>query len=88
MFKKDSLGAERRQYIRLDSVFSVQFRILSLDGEKALSDWLQGCLPYATQDFVDTGHGWTTPKGNSTGSLSGTTYALFACYNYNPLEIK
>jgi len=46
------------------------------------------CLPYATQDFVDTGHGWVTPKGKSTGSLAGTTYTLFAYYNYNPLELK
>jgi hypothetical protein len=46
----------------------------------------QACLPYATQDFVDTGHGWMTPKGKSTGSVAGTTYTLFAYYNYNPLS--
>jgi hypothetical protein len=46
------------------------------------------CLPYATQDFIDTGHGWLTPKGKSTGSVSGTTYTIFAYYNYNPLELK
>jgi len=45
----------------------------------------QGCLPYATQEMVDTGHGWITPKGNSTGSLSATAYAIFAYYGYNPL---
>jgi hypothetical protein len=48
----------------------------------------EGCLPYATQDSVDTGHGWLTPKGKSTGSVAGTTYALFAYYNYNPLQLK
>ena len=48
----------------------------------------EGCLPYATQDFVDTGHGWFTPKGKSTGSLAGTAYTFFAYYNYNPLELK
>jgi outer membrane murein-binding lipoprotein Lpp len=48
----------------------------------------EGCLPYASCDFVDTGHGWMTPKGKYTGSLSGTTYALFAYYNYNPLEFN
>jgi outer membrane murein-binding lipoprotein Lpp len=47
----------------------------------------ESCLPYATQDFVDTGHGWMTPKGSSTGSVAGTTYSLFAYYNYNPLEL-
>jgi len=49
MFKKDSLGTERRQYIRFDSVFPVQFRILSLDGEKALSDWLPGFCGYRSR---------------------------------------
>ncbi len=48
----------------------------------------QGCLPYATQDQVDTGHGWVTPKGSHTGSVSGTAYALFAYDGFNPLELK
>lgn len=48
----------------------------------------ESCLPYATQDYVDTGHGWMTPKGSRTGSVSGTAYAIFAYYNYNPLELK
>jgi outer membrane murein-binding lipoprotein Lpp len=48
----------------------------------------EGCLPYATQDYVDTGHGWKTPKGNHTGSVSGTVYTLFAYYGFNPLELK
>ncbi|MDI6758247.1 MAG: hypothetical protein QMD94_01010 [Candidatus Omnitrophota bacterium] len=47
----------------------------------------QGCLPYATLDNVDTGHGWLTPKGRSTGSVAGTAYTIFAYYNYNPLEL-
>lgn len=48
----------------------------------------ESCMPYATQDFADTGHGWSTPKGKSTGSVAGTTYTIFAYYNYNPLELK
>jgi hypothetical protein len=48
----------------------------------------EGCLPYATNDYVDTGHGWMTPKGRSTGSVAGTAYTIFAYYNYNPLEVK
>ena len=47
-----------------------------------------GCLPYASVDFVDTGHGWMTPKGKATGSVSGTAYTLFAYHNYNPLQLK
>lgn len=48
----------------------------------------QGCLPYATLDQVDTGHGWATPKGSHTGSVSGTAYTLFAYYGFNPLELN
>jgi hypothetical protein len=48
----------------------------------------EGCLPYASSDFVDTGHGWTTPKGKSTGSVSATAYTIFAYYHYNPLELQ
>ncbi len=48
----------------------------------------QGCLPYATVDHVDTGHGWMTPQGSHTGSVSGTAYTLFAYYGFNPLELK
>ena len=48
----------------------------------------QGCLPYASSDSVDTGHGWTTPKGKNTGSLSATIYAILAYYGFNPLELS
>lgn len=48
----------------------------------------EGCLPYATLDSADTGHGWMTPKGKYTGSVAGTAYTLFAYSNYNPLELK
>ena len=46
------------------------------------------CLPYASSPFVDTGHGWRTPKGSRTGSLSSTAYFLLAYYGYNPLRGK
>jgi hypothetical protein len=48
----------------------------------------EGCLPYASLDYVDTGHGWTTPKGKLTGSVSGTAYTVFAYYHYNPLDLQ
>jgi hypothetical protein len=48
----------------------------------------ESCLPYATHEMVDTGHGWITPKGSSTGSLSGTAYAIFAYYGHNPLAFN
>ncbi|MFC1703370.1 PilZ domain-containing protein [Candidatus Omnitrophota bacterium] len=48
----------------------------------------EGCLPYATEDDVDTGHGWRTPRGKSTGSLAATAYTIFAQKGYNPLQLK
>jgi hypothetical protein len=48
----------------------------------------ESCLPYSSCDFVDTGHGWVTPKGKATGCASGTAYTIFAYYHYNPLELK
>jgi len=45
------------------------------------------CLPYASAQNADTGHGWATPQGSSTGSVAGTAYTIFAYYNYNPLQI-
>ncbi|MDD3345252.1 MAG: hypothetical protein PHO34_02290 [Candidatus Omnitrophica bacterium] len=48
----------------------------------------EGCLPYASQAYVDTGHGWMTPKGKHTGSVSGTAYTIFAYYGINPLRLK
>jgi len=48
----------------------------------------ESCLPYATQESVDTGHGWLTPKGRSTCSVAGTAYTIFAYYGYNPLQLQ
>ncbi len=47
----------------------------------------RGCLPYASVDNADTGHGWRTPKGRRTGSLSGTAYGIFAWTGYNPFQL-
>jgi hypothetical protein len=46
------------------------------------------CLPYASLPCVDTGHGWRTPKGRKTGSLSSTAYFLIAYMGYNPLKAQ
>lgn len=48
----------------------------------------EGCLPYASQDDVDTGHGWRVARGSRTGSAAGTAYTIFAKYGYNPLMLK
>lgn len=44
------------------------------------------CFPYASSASVDTGHGWRTPEGDRTGSLSSTAYFLIAYKGYNPLR--
>jgi len=46
----------------------------------------EGCLPYASIDDVDTGHGWRVAKGRRTGSIAGTAYYIFASKDYNPLS--
>ncbi|HQP91696.1 MAG TPA: hypothetical protein PLU24_03380, partial [Candidatus Omnitrophota bacterium] len=46
------------------------------------------CLPYASHEFADTGHGWRTPKGNRTGSVAGTAYAILAIDGFNPLRFN
>ena len=48
-------------------------------------DW---CLPYASQENVDTGHGWRTPRGNRTGSVAATVYTIFAISEFNPLQLQ
>ncbi len=48
----------------------------------------RGCLPYASIDNVDTGHGWRTPRGPRTGSVSGTAYGIFAWVGYNPFDLE
>ena len=85
-YKKDMIAKARSYALKADEYLNqLGDMIISSPSPSGQGE---SCLPYATQDFVDTGHGWATPKGKSTGSLAGTTYALFAYYNYNPLEIK
>ncbi|MCF7888348.1 MAG: PilZ domain-containing protein [Candidatus Omnitrophica bacterium] len=47
---------------------------------------VEPCLPYASSPYVDTGHGWRTPRGKRTGSLASTAYFLIAYDGYNPLR--
>ncbi len=48
----------------------------------------EGCLPYATLEDADTGHGWRTPKGSFTGSIAGTAYMMMAIKEFNPLMLR
>lgn len=48
----------------------------------------EGCLPYATLENADTGHGWHTPSGLSTCSVAGTAYMIMAVKKFNPLMFQ
>ncbi|MBP9733354.1 MAG: PilZ domain-containing protein [Candidatus Omnitrophica bacterium] len=45
-----------------------------------------GCLPYASAENTETGHGWRTPAGHRTGSVAGTAYGVFAWLGFNPFD--
>ena len=45
-------------------------------------------LPYASDERVDTGHGWTTPGGRETTSICSTIYVMFAYEGYNIFMLK
>lgn len=84
-YKKGMIAKSRVYKLKADNyLLELSSMIISSPSSSGQGE---GCLPYATQDFVDTGHGWMTPKGNSTGSVAGTAYTLFAYYNYNPLQV-
>jgi hypothetical protein len=84
-YKKGMIAKSRAYKLKADDyLLELSSMIISSPSPSGQGE---GCLPYATQDFVDTGHGWVTPKGNTTGSVAGTVYTLFAYYNYNPLQM-
>ncbi|MDD4939320.1 MAG: hypothetical protein PHE18_00945 [Candidatus Omnitrophica bacterium] len=85
-YKKDMIAKARTYELKADEYLRGMGNMII--SSPSPSGQGESCLPYATQDFADTGHGWSTPKGKSTGSLAGTAYTLFAYYNYNPLELK
>lgn len=58
--------------------------VISSPSSFGQGDW---CMPYASQENVDTGHGWRTPNGNKTGSVAATTYTIFAISKFNPLNL-
>jgi len=83
-YKKGMVAKARAYELRADTYLAELANMII--SSPSPSGQGESCLPYATVDFVDTGHGWMTPKGKTTGSVSGTVYTLFAYYNYNPLE--
>lgn len=86
-YKKEGISEKERVYN-----FKAQYYLAQL-GKMVISSPSptgqgQGCLPYASMDDVDTGHGWRVAKGRRTGSVAGTAYYIFAYKGYNPLGFK
>lgn len=80
-------NTEKERYYRQlsgDYIFELSKMVMT-----SLSPVGQGefCLPYASHEFADTGHGWRTPKGNRTGSVAGTAYYFLAIEDFNPLRL-
>jgi len=84
--KKDMLAKARHYEQKADDYFMQICKLII--SSPSPSGQGEGCLPYATQECVDTGHGWRTPKGACTGSVAGTAYTIFAYYGYNPLQLE
>jgi hypothetical protein len=85
-FKKGAIAKARAYELKADMYLADMGNMVI--SSPSPSGQGESCLPYASQDNVDTGHGWRTPKGASTGSIAGTAYTIFAYYKYNPLELK
>jgi len=81
-----------------DAETARQYRDLAREGISELTKMVvtspspvgQGdfCLPYASHEVVDTGHGWHTPQGHVTGSVAATAYAVLAIEDFNPLALN
>ncbi len=85
-FKKGAIAKARTYELKADMYLAELGKMII--SSPSPSGQGESCLPYASLDNVDTGHGWRTPKGHSTGSVAGTAYTIFAYYKYNPLELK
>lgn len=86
-YHKKGLITKARAYKNKADEYLVELGKMAVS---SVSPYGQGetCIPYVTQDIIDSGHGWTIPKGKSSGSLAGTAYTIFAYYKYNPLVLK
>jgi len=74
-----------REYLNKSVLYSneLQKMLITSPSKIGIED---PCLPYASSADIDTGHGWRTPSGDRTGSLSSSAYFLIAYLGYNPLK--
>ena len=85
-YKKEMTAKSRAYALKADEYLSELSNMII--SSSSSSGQGEGCLPYATQDDVDTGHGWRVARGTKTGSTAGTVYTIFARHNYNPMILK
>ncbi|MCM8812440.1 MAG: hypothetical protein NC924_00705, partial [Candidatus Omnitrophica bacterium] len=57
-------------------------KLMRFPAEGAAISERYAALPYAADSYVDTGHGWQTPR-NTALSVAGTVFAIFAREKYN-----
>ncbi|MFO8052341.1 MAG: hypothetical protein R6U54_00040, partial [Candidatus Omnitrophota bacterium] len=81
--QKDS--KKYQEYLRKAYFYSNQLQKMTITSPSRAGRG-EPCLPYASSPYVDTGHGWRTPRGRRTGSLASTAYFLIAYKGYNPLK--
>ncbi|MFQ5680976.1 MAG: PilZ domain-containing protein [Candidatus Omnitrophota bacterium] len=81
--RKGDVGAAEEYDSKAEALLNELSKMLVLSVSRAGQTF--PCLPYASQENADTGHGWWTPKGKKTASLSATVYTIFAYYGFNPL---
>lgn len=82
-YYQKGMPAKARAYASKISEYLSELDNLVISSDSARSKG-ESCLPYASQDVPDTAGGII--RKSCDGSLGGTAYALFAYYNYNPLE--
>jgi prefoldin subunit 5 len=81
--QKDS--KKYREYLEKAYYYSNQLQKMIITSPSRAGR-VEPCLPYASSPYVDTGHGWRTPRGKRTGSLASTAYFLIAYNGHNPLK--
>ncbi|HTY45266.1 MAG TPA: hypothetical protein VMD52_04690 [Patescibacteria group bacterium] len=84
-FKKAMIAKARSYELKADEYLSQLCNMII--SSPSPSGQGESCVPAATHDYVDAGHGWTTPGGKSMGSVAATAYTLFAYYKYSPLVL-
>jgi len=84
--KKDNFYKEKRYAAKAEMYLNeLNKLIIASPSARGLG---AGCLPYATLEDADTGHGWNTPYGASTCSVAGTAYMIMAIKEWNPLMFQ